>query len=469
MGKITELAVAVEEINVLKIEALLNDLDGHQLSGDDRSDIEILKRSIDNLMDHADENGDLFNVEKRIIPPHDINYIINKNQLFMKLIQLPFINDDVYYLQKLFYRAYATQNSSIHCMLMGELFKHYQSSVNFTAEDVKPQNYDMPKVFHYIWAGKTIPEHLVPNVVGMLAAAKKSGYKVCLWTDDPSKQEAIFNLIPASYKKYLEIKNISDLEPKIDAIFDYDLPEFKTKAANVIKGFIQQEMSGFKNYAALSDLLRIIILLTEGGTYLDIDVNLSFDSSRDIGEVDTQFGFKQLMRIWESMPGTPESLIIQERNDMLMSSPNHPILREAMKIWFQLLLEERSHVLPHAAESKSGFVPTMADQRRFGQSHYEYLSEKDPMKGQFKPKELGTGNLGVIPISIAVQEFIKQYNLANQSDKTQKDFAFGYNRSTGFKNGEYYSNNKIHFGNLVFDHIMEHAWLSKIKRKPIDV
>lgn len=64
MGKITELAVAVEEINVLKIEALLNDLDGHQLSGDDRSDIEILKRSIDNLMDHADENGDLFNVEK---------------------------------------------------------------------------------------------------------------------------------------------------------------------------------------------------------------------------------------------------------------------------------------------------------------------------------------------------------------------------------------------------------------------
>ena len=433
----------LEELNTHQpIDALIPDLQGVIPSEKDFPIIEAIKQKMVEFVETND--------------PTDTERV-------EQLLSLDVIRKDQPFLFKLHYHAYAYKNVFSYCSTMQPIHDNYQSGIRFSREELTHPPKKIPKIIHYIWMGKTMPEHLVNNLSGVIAAAKKSGYQVQLWTDNIGKQEKIFNTLPKSARDILHIKSISELDPLIDAEFNKPVPGLNQTQANILKGFIQQEKSGFYNYAAASDLLRILILNFQGGIYLDADLPLYFDSPRTIGKLHSPCGFNEFIKIWEAQPDTPE--IVQERNEVLMSAPHHPIIREALNVWFKILQEQRESALPEDIKEKTPFIPTMNDQRRFGQSQYEYLGNKDPMMGAFKPKELGTGTLGVLPISLAVHQYQKDYNQLHPDPIRLQDLAFGYERDPISCDA------KIIVGNLEFKHVMEHAWLdnSMKKRKPAEI
>jgi hypothetical protein len=115
-----------------------------------------------------------------------------------------------------------------------------------------------PKELHFIWIGKDIPELYVANIMGW--AARNKDYKINIWSD---KSATISNTIS-------KMDGASSLPFQFRDIDEVKKENLKTHPKLI--SYLERESSGkFPNYAAASDILRLLILNKEGGIYVDTD------------------------------------------------------------------------------------------------------------------------------------------------------------------------------------------------------
>lgn len=116
-----------------------------------------------------------------------------------------------------------------------------------------------PRLIHFIWIGPhdtttPIKNEYVENITKMMALNKD--YKVWVWTD---KDERIPHIEGVTKKNVS--KCLGDL---LNALDD-------TPTAEVLAKAIDGEWSLTRNFAAVSDILRVLILYKHGGIYCDTD------------------------------------------------------------------------------------------------------------------------------------------------------------------------------------------------------
>ncbi len=120
-----------------------------------------------------------------------------------------------------------------------------------------------PKELHFIWVGGDLPEKYLLNLRAAVTQAEKIGYKVNLWLSNPKQFHKTAAKMDINFYDKVKLRDINELTEFTNATF----PEEGKK----ILSLIRQEMAGNKNYSAVADWLRILILLKEGGVYSDID------------------------------------------------------------------------------------------------------------------------------------------------------------------------------------------------------
>lgn len=116
-----------------------------------------------------------------------------------------------------------------------------------------------PRNAHYIWLGNNkLPQYAISNMVHF--KSNNPYYRVYLWTTNPNK--VVNDIINSGYST-----RFSEL------ITCRSLPE----TSGYIQSAIEREMSDstYHNYAAASDILRLVILEKFGGIYMDVDVMVS--------------------------------------------------------------------------------------------------------------------------------------------------------------------------------------------------
>lgn len=125
---------------------------------------------------------------------------------------------------------------------------------------------EIPDVFIYQWFGKAMPEEYIKNILTTHHFSEKS--KIIIVTTIPKNifKNAFANLdyFPDIGIKPIELISLNDLLTKVK-------PLFIPAAFKEIQRIIYEELNGFHNYAACSDLTRLLTLLVYGGCYLDTD------------------------------------------------------------------------------------------------------------------------------------------------------------------------------------------------------
>jgi len=132
-------------------------------------------------------------------------------------------------------------------------------------------NYEVPKVLHFIWMGKQLPQKYVDNIRNL--SAINPDYKIKIWTDRGAQTElamasnegARFSYEVIQIDPYLKEKlRLQKLANGVDS-------EYKN-LKKLIHYFYREKEGLYSNYAAASDILRILILEDHGGIYLDTDL-----------------------------------------------------------------------------------------------------------------------------------------------------------------------------------------------------
>ncbi|WP_336845251.1 glycosyltransferase family 32 protein [Providencia rettgeri] len=116
-----------------------------------------------------------------------------------------------------------------------------------------------PKNAHYIWVGnKPLPQYAISNIIHF--KSYNPHYTVYLWTNNPQKM--VNNIINSGYSSRF-----------MDLINCRGLPDM----TGYVQSAVEREMSdsAYHNYAAASDILRLVVLEKFGGIYMDVDVMVS--------------------------------------------------------------------------------------------------------------------------------------------------------------------------------------------------
>ncbi len=239
----------------------------------------------------------------------------------------------------------------ILCELLFEndrFFKKAIDKVNYVAKiemlemTYNKNNKKIPNKIHFIWLGGTLPKKYQDNIIKLAVVAKRSGFEITLWTDNPIKQAnntarnlhdfvnitiADDNLVVAN----LKIRHINELMPVIEAdpLYKYN---------NLAKKFsycINRELISFKNYASASDFLRLEIIRQEGGYYFDTDTgfNLNHDSKL-VADAVPHFGIitNILLSCVPSISDCNLMTVLDYSgcNDIIAAQPNHRVLIDAI-------------------------------------------------------------------------------------------------------------------------------------------
>jgi mannosyltransferase OCH1-like enzyme len=164
----------------------------------------------------------------------------------------------------------------------------------------------IPKVLHWIWVGpKPFPERSKKNLLSWQAL--HPDWTLKFWTDNPKKKAPI---------------------PGMQICSIHTLP------TSLISYLIPQAC----NYGEQSDLIRYIILLNEGGIYVDHDVLaiLPFDSLR-------RYDFFAYLETPLDLPFQVFDDNIRLNNGLVGASAGHPILKKVIEnvaeIWASLQFE----------------------------------------------------------------------------------------------------------------------------------
>ncbi len=135
----------------------------------------------------------------------------------------------------------------------------------------------VPKKVHFVWMGKRIPQKYIDNIRSFII--RNPDYEFNLWLDRPMNYELSLALLDAGQ---LPLRTRS---------FQETLPHLPP----LLQSYFERERNGvFPNFAAASDIIRIQILIDEGGVYFDTDVFMEEkfnDSISSLGNIYAPFGF----------------------------------------------------------------------------------------------------------------------------------------------------------------------------------
>lgn len=151
--------------------------------------------------------------------------------------------------------------------------------VYFLKENKMPRNTSQPPAkFHYIWLGCDIPEAYLRNIKTMASFAKAAGVEINLWVNKPSNYHHVVERDPSLRVYGLRLRSI-DTIPELLSLTD-EAQRFAYEHSNKLSNadlknlltYAQHECIGLSNFAAASDIYRLLILYTEGGYYFDTDL-----------------------------------------------------------------------------------------------------------------------------------------------------------------------------------------------------
>jgi len=138
----------------------------------------------------------------------------------------------------------------------------------FSETDIN-ENYEIPPLHHAIWLGKEIREAYWKHLEYLTSVRQRMGLPpIMLWTD-ASSREANSKLFADS--PGIVVKNVEDLLN--DFLNDAESGFTDEEKADFVKCILFEYLEPC-NYAAISDYLRILILLKHGGEYADTDTFL---------------------------------------------------------------------------------------------------------------------------------------------------------------------------------------------------
>lgn len=128
----------------------------------------------------------------------------------------------------------------------------------------------IPKVIHIIWLGNSLPDRYVRNVKLLEKHFSKwgKGWIVILWVENAF---VIKNQVKFMNTPKIKIKSIKKDFFNIYynwKLFKPGIYQYLTR----LRKFYYRELAGIANYAAASDILRLLILYFIGGYYFDTDV-----------------------------------------------------------------------------------------------------------------------------------------------------------------------------------------------------
>lgn len=152
----------------------------------------------------------------------------------------------------------------------------------------KKESKQIPKVIHVIWIGpKEFPPKSIQNIASWIE--HHSDWEIKFWTDQKGR--------PLPHEKMTRCMVESLHHP-------------------ILKNFLEKT----QNYGEKADLLRYVILLQEGGIYIDHDVNClkSFDA------LNNSFDFYTFLEPPHFKPGYQFAFF--PGNSLIASVPNHPII-----------------------------------------------------------------------------------------------------------------------------------------------
>lgn len=190
----------------------------------------------------------------------------------------------------------------------------------------------LPKKIHFIWVGGPIPGGYLTNILKLTNMVVKNGFEVNIWVDDEKnishpKEKSSHVILEGQVPKIpgLKIRNINELHTKIK-----NDPFFKENDRyKALASYINKDMVGFKNLAAVSDLLRYVILYLEGGCYTDTDVKfIKIKQPEFIKENPLSAGFAVNFGAYGD--SFPYFTRIEGNNDVIVSLPQHPVMKDAI-------------------------------------------------------------------------------------------------------------------------------------------
>lgn len=165
----------------------------------------------------------------------------------------------------------------------------------------------IPKVIHFIWLGAPLPEDARQLIIDWAQKIRNSGYQISLWTDLATINAPILSkrLIQESIQLNDWRKELPDEDPrykKIRSLSEQIIHEGRKKGARI-------------NYAAISDLLRFLVVHAQGGLYTDTD-NFIVEAGEQIGDilVDKKLGARMLRDNNSFLAAVPDSSFV---NDVL--------------------------------------------------------------------------------------------------------------------------------------------------------
>lgn len=159
----------------------------------------------------------------------------------------------------------------------------------------------IPTELHFIWEGADISEDHLSNI--LLNAALACDYNINVWTTRPisiystlekmmhSEDNARFRYLARNYSNAITIKDPEQLYDELKTeLNSYNKYNDKVTEGAFLASVFHREINGvYKNYAAASDITRLVLLYLKGGCYMDVDTVCN--SMADIEENKIRQGF----------------------------------------------------------------------------------------------------------------------------------------------------------------------------------
>ncbi len=198
-----------------------------------------------------------------------------------------------------------------------------------------------PRIIHFIWLGKPIPEAYLLSILRLnshLLAARDIKIQVILWCDKLMHIYATAaRLSLHGLEDKLCIKTFKDdLFPamRFDPFYGKELG---LKRWQRFHFFRKLESIGAHNYATVADLLRLEILRQFGGCYCDVDTVFSFPVGiySHITDEHLPVGFKLNLSLGAHRYGLGEGQIFYFStaslgNDVIVALPNTDFIKKAI-------------------------------------------------------------------------------------------------------------------------------------------
>lgn len=192
------------------------------------------------------------------------------------------------------------------------------------------RNTKTPLILHFIWVGGHLPQKYLRTLIKIAPVARKSHFTLNLWLDDIKNfnvsldnfmgfndQNKLFLDLAINAKTLgITLRNINELLPAMEKSNFYQ----NANRLRHFKNFVRREAVGFKNLAAVSDLLRYEILRQEGGIYSDTDTDFNIEKNSLFEPIKLPWGIK-----------TTYFTETQNGNDIIATVPQHPALKYTLE------------------------------------------------------------------------------------------------------------------------------------------